>query len=158
MNRMQFLKRVRGTRLTKCESGSSAVEFALIAPVLFFSLLASVDIGLAVNERMIVDQALRAGAEQAMADPGATTVKSVAEYAAMQSFSVGGSGGSLGEISIAVNDYCACPGTSVSVSCSGTCSGGGNPYRFYDLSATKTYSSMIIPEMTFNSNMTVQVR
>ena len=158
MSRLQKFRSIKRSRFCRSDSGSSAVEFALVAPVLFFSLLASIDVGLAVNERMIVDQALRAGAEQAMADPGATAVKSVAEYAAMQSFSVGESGGPLGEISITVNEYCACPATTTNVSCSITCSSGGNPYRFYDLSATKTYNSMIIPEMTFNSNMTVQVR
>jgi hypothetical protein len=58
----QLLSRVR--RLG--EDGVSAVEFALIAPILFLSLLAMVDVGFAIHERMTIDHVLRAGAQEAM--------------------------------------------------------------------------------------------
>jgi Flp pilus assembly protein TadG len=46
------------------EDGVSAVEFALIAPILFLSLLAMVDVGFAIHERMTIDHVLRAGAQE----------------------------------------------------------------------------------------------
>lgn len=149
--------------LRKSDDGSSAIEFGLIAPILFFSLLATIDIGMAVNERMIVDQSLRAGAEQAMYDPGAATVKTVATNAARHAFKVDGSGGSLGDMSINVQEFCACPSlTSAQVACNAICTtdAGGStaPYKYYSLAGEKTYDSIIIPAMTFNSSLTVMVR
>lgn len=153
----------RAASLRRNEDGSSAIEFGLITPILFFALLATIDIGMAVNERMIVDQSLRAGAEQAMYDPGAASVKAVAANAARQAFNVDGNGGSLGEMSINVSEFCACPSlTSTPVACNALCTtdAGGStaPYKYYSLAGQKTYDSIIIPAMTFNSNMTVMVR
>ena len=118
---------------------------------------------MAVNERIVVGQALRAGAEQAMYDPGVSVVEMVAKDAARQAFEVDGSGGSLGEMTITVTETCECPNaTGVQVACSAICtlSTGGevSPYKYYELSGQKTYESIIIPEMTFNSEIRVMVR
>ena len=150
-------------KLKSQDDGVAAIEFGLFTPVLFFSLLATIDVGMAVNERMLVDQALRAGAEQAMYDPGSSTVQSVVEDAGRLAFNVNGSGGSLGTMTVTVTEYCACPSAStVQVSCSTTCttSAGGAeaPYKYYTVAGQKTYDSIVIPAMTFNSTMTVQVR
>ena len=144
------------------EDGVAAIEFGLFTPILFFSLLASIDIGMAVNERMIVDQALRAGAEQAMYDPGSAVVATVAQDAARQAFEVNGSGGSLGPMTVNVAEFCACPSaTGVQVACSSTCTtlagGAVAPYKYYTLTGQKTYNSIIIPAMTFSPSMTVMV-
>ena len=48
------------------KSGSSAVEFAVGAPVLLIGLIIVTDVGLAVSDRMNLDQSVRAGAEFAM--------------------------------------------------------------------------------------------
>lgn len=153
----------RAASLKSSEDGVAAIEFSLIAPILFFSLLATIDAGMAINERMVVDQALRAGAEQAMYDPGAPAVESVARDAARQAFSVDGSGGSLGNMSVNVVEFCTCPAASgIQVACSALCTAPSGdqsvPYKYYRLSGQKTYQSIIIPAMTFNSEMTVQVR
>ena len=145
------------------EDGASAIEFGLVTPILFFSLLAVIDVGMAVNERIIVGQALRAGAEQAMYDPGVATVETVAKDAARQAFTFDETGGSLGEMSITVTQFCQCPGaTSIQVPCSVTCTldtgGETSPYKYYNLTGQKTYKSIIIPEMTFNSDIKVMVR
>jgi pilus assembly protein CpaE len=162
---MQFPSKIRNkiASLQSKEDGVAAIEFALFTPILFFSLLATIDIGMAVNERMIVDQALRAGAEQAMYDPGASIVETVAEDAARQAFTVDGTGGSLGAMTVNVTEFCACPSaTSTAVACSTTCTtaagGTTSPYKYYTLAGQKTYNSIIIPSMTFNSTMTVLVR
>jgi len=55
-------------KLLRDRSGSSAVEFAVGAPVLLVGLVIVTDVGLAVNDRMNLDQSVRAGAEFAMND------------------------------------------------------------------------------------------
>jgi pilus assembly protein CpaE len=54
-------KKVRD--LKRSEAGVSAIEFALVAPVLALGLVAMADIGLALYERMTIDHVLRAGAQ-----------------------------------------------------------------------------------------------
>ena len=156
--RMMMSIRNKIALLRSRDDGVAAIEFGLFTPILFFSLLATIDIGMAVNERLLVDQALRAGAEQVMFDPGEAFVETVAQDAARLAFEVNGGGGSLGTMTVNVDEYCACPGaTTTPVACSTTCA-AGEIYKYYDLSAQKTYDSIIIPSITFSSNMKVQVR
>jgi Flp pilus assembly protein TadG len=49
--------------------GVAALEFALIAPVLILLLLGVYDIGNAVDEQMVMQQALRAAGQYAMSFP-----------------------------------------------------------------------------------------
>ena len=51
----------------------------------------------------------------------------VAKDAARQAFKVDGTGGSLGEMTITVTQFCQCPGATIQVPCSATCtlSSGG---------------------------------
>src|SRR5687767_11414888 len=69
-------------------SGVAAVEFALLAPVLTFAFLSMVDLGLAANEKMRMDSALRAGAQAAFIDPGADHVREVVAAVAANDFTV----------------------------------------------------------------------
>ena len=55
------LRRAKGD-----EAGASAVEFGMFAPILLFGVLMTVDIGMALGERMEMDHIVRAGAESAM--------------------------------------------------------------------------------------------
>jgi Flp pilus assembly protein TadG len=49
--------------------GVAALEFALIAPVMILLLLAAYDIGNAVDEQMVLQQALRAAGQYAISFP-----------------------------------------------------------------------------------------
>jgi Flp pilus assembly protein TadG len=55
------------------DSGTAAVEFALVLPLLLVIALALVQVGLLVRDRLLVEEAARAGARQASisADPAA---------------------------------------------------------------------------------------
>ncbi len=66
----RFSLKQRLQQLKKSEAGVSAIEFALIAPIMAFGLVATADVALAVHERMTIDHVLRAGAQAAMTDPG----------------------------------------------------------------------------------------
>lgn len=56
-------------RFMRATSGVSAIEFALIVPILALMLVAMLEIGRGIQNRMMIDSVLRAGAHVAM-QPG----------------------------------------------------------------------------------------
>lgn len=139
--------------LRRGEDGVSAVEFALFAPILFFGLLATVDLGLAIYERMTIDHVLRAGAQAAMADPGKPGVLTVLNTTAAKNFP-----GADAPV-FTVDRDCACPeAKGTVVACSTTCSGPTSTFIYYHLSGAKDYQGMIIPKIALGPKMQVQVR
>lgn len=126
------------------QDGVSAVEFALIAPVMIGALLGMVDVGMAIGERMSIDHVVRAAAQVAISDPGAATVQQVLEDL------------SAGKGYIVVADYyCPCPGDEA---CAEPCTDPAG-HTGYLLRAETTYVSMITPlEIPMESVVRVQVR
>jgi Flp pilus assembly protein TadG len=57
---------VRGRRHIRSESGQTAVEFALVAPLLVLILLAILQLGVAFNAYVTLTDATRAGARKAI--------------------------------------------------------------------------------------------
>lgn len=152
-------------RLRRSEDGVAAVEFSLLAPILFFAALATVDIGMALGERMTIDHVLRAGANYAMADPGESAVQNALETTAKKNFTVNkvepGDGQatspSAESIFFEVNRFFACSDApSVAVPSPSDC--GVDYYTFYRLDAAKIYSAMILPNISFNPAIQVQIR
>lgn len=144
------------------ESGLSAIEFGLLAPMLFFSLLAATDIGFAINDRITLDHVLRAGAQVAMTDQGVAHVQNRLQQVACESYSVETvCVTSKPRItSLAASSYCICPTTGATdVSCTSTC--GAEPNRFYRLSVQRTYTPRFLPTMSafnFAPAVLVEVR
>ncbi|MDK1385675.1 AAA family ATPase [Sinorhizobium sp. 8-89] len=144
------------------ETGASAVEFALIAPVLALALVAMADLGFAIYERMTLDHALRAGAQAAMADPGATQV-----YKVMQS-TLAKSANLANTTVAAVTRYCACPENAdvkpeTAPECGKTpCANSAPELIFYRLDAATLYRPMsapeVLPDFDLNSSIQVEVR
>jgi Flp pilus assembly protein TadG len=136
------------------ERGVSAVEFALIMPVFLLALLATVDVGFAVSERMSIDHILRAGAQRAMTDPGRQPVLDVlTTTAANRSSDVEGA------LALDATRFCACPGnTATAVSCTSVCTGSLPPFAFYRISAAHHYSGIILPKIPLDRAIQVQVR
>lgn len=144
-------------RLRRCESGVSAVEFGLLAPMIFFSFLAMVDVGLAINERMYVDQVLRSGGQPAMRDHGETTVRTVLQRAVCKSGETFPSCAQISEMTFSADRYCVCPTTGVrDTTCTSTCA--IKPRKYYELSATRSYEGIFLPRMDFAPSVTVEVR
>ncbi len=140
--------------------GVSAVEFALVAPVLVLALVSSTDIGLAEYQHMTIGHILRAGAQSAMSDPGQAQVLSTLQNTATKNFTLG-TGGSVSSSALTVNvvRFCACAAApDTSVACSTTCSGSVATEIFYTLSASIVYRGMVMPSMTFAPVLKVQVR
>lgn len=147
--------------LLRHEGGVSAVEFALLAPMLVFGLLMMVDVGLAVFQRMTMDHILRAGAQRATVDPGVTEVRKVLEVTAAENFTLGVSASSVSKpaLTLMVERYCVCPGNhGTKVVCSTICAGSAATLAYYSLSASSTYPGMLLPDISFKPVVQVQVR
>lgn len=142
------LAALRGfARFLACRRGTSATEFALIAPMVAFGMIGAVDVGLAVQQKMSLDHALRSAAQMAILDPGETAVRTAATQMA----------GGLATPS--VTRYCACPeNTDLAVACSTTCPGPTYTSVYYRLSASKQYVGYFLPAFTLGSSAKVRIR
>lgn len=143
------------------DAGVSAVEFALLAPMLVFALLATVDLGLALTERMTIGHILRAGAQGATEDVGITSVDRILRTTAAKNMTVAAAGttGDDSSLALTVSRICSCPDQpSVAVACSATCTGSAPTQIFYALSGQKTYAGLILPRFSQSGSLQVQVR
>ena len=145
----------------RSESGTAATEFALVSPVLVLACLGMVDIGMALGERMAIDDSLRAAAEGAMLDAGEAKVTDLLNASASNNFSIA-SDGQVNSQSLvtSVDRFCACPeSANTEVSCTATiCAGGKTPYHYYLLSAEKKSSSIFLPNFGLQASLLVQVK
>ncbi|MGH0356775.1 AAA family ATPase [Sinorhizobium meliloti] len=154
--------RKKAGELKTSEAGASAVEFALVAPVLALGLVATADLGLAIHERMTIDHVLRAGAQAALADPGAAQVQKVLVSTLAQSPRVASA------TLPAVKRYCACPENAdvapeAAPQCGTvTCANAKPQFVYYRLAAAKSYRPMslpaVLPVFELGSSMQVQVQ
>jgi pilus assembly protein CpaE len=142
-------------------SGSSAVEFAVAAPVLIIGLIIVTDVGLAVGDRMNLDQSVRAGAEFAMNNvEDETTIEDMVKSAATGAY--GQNLNNINSAKIPVVDAtrsCECPDSpGTAVSCTVLCTGDVPPSIYYDIQASKNYQGIFIPDFAMNTEIKVQVR
>lgn len=146
---------------SRCRQGVAASEFALIAPVLGFTLLASIDLGLAISERMAIDHVLRAGAQAAIADPGEGGVLEVMRSTAQTNFALADESSQDGELSLAlsVSRYGACAeDVDFAVEPSTICAGSNPTFIYYRLTAKKSYTGWLAPDIEFERAAHVQIR
>lgn len=72
------------TRYIKNNRGQTLVEFALILPVLLLLLVGTMDVGLLINQHMILSEAAREGARSAALGGSNDIVRDVVRTAARQ--------------------------------------------------------------------------
>lgn len=139
------------------EPGVSAIEFALIAPLVLTMLLMMTDFGLAVQQRMTMDHILRLGAEAAMrgateAQIAATLDAAVTDHAHARMSTL---------VVAAPIRVCRCPETGdAPVDCAADCADGTTPYLFHEFSAQLPYRSLLMGnrlDITLRSRLMVQV-
>lgn len=141
----------------RAEAGVSAIEFALIAPLVVGMLLMMADFGLAIQQRMTMNHILRIGAEAAMrgatdAQIAATLEAAVADHA----------GPRMSTLVVAPPmRLCRCPETAdAPVDCATDCAGGRAPDLFHEFSATLPYRSILAGDglsITLRGRLLVQV-
>ena len=141
--------------------GASAIEFAIMAPVLIVGLLVVADVGLAVNDRMRLDQAARAGAEFAMNSvDDAATIEDMVKASA-----TGAYGDDLNDVDsskipdVAAAMYCECPDApGVAASCGNLCAGDVVPSAYWRIEASKDFNGVFVPAFPIATQITVQTR
>ncbi len=145
----------------KTRRGAAAVEFAIGAPVLLGGLVIMVDLGLAMNARMNLDQAVRAGAEFVMGE--VTDTDQLEEQVA--SAATGFSSDDPNNVdnrprpTVSAVKVCKCPSSTAAVSCTALCAANQKPpYAYYDLDAEATYDAIFLPDFTLRTAIEVQVR
>ena len=156
---LQWTRRQAG-RLLRCTAGVSAIEFALLAPVLILGAFATVDVGRAIYERMMIGQSLRAAAQLAMQGADANQVHDVLREVASENFVISVDGSiQEGPLSTSVQPDCACPGeTFVQLDCTSVCDSGIGARKFYRLSASKTFQAVLLPDFGLGGSVAVMAR
>ena len=139
--------------LARCKRGATAVELALIAPVLAALALGLFEYFGATNQAMQLASAARAGAEYAMSYPS--------DSAGIEQ-AVNGSGQlAAAGLSIAVSQLCECP-DGTAVSCTDTCAGNlSNVFVRVALSQPARSiltASGVMSGYTLSSSATLRVR
>lgn len=153
---MMSLKALLG-RLAKCQRGVSAVEFSLLAPFMTIGALSTVDAGMAVYDKMMMTQVLRAGSQSAIGASSLAEVQQILTATAADNFTVAAGGANQpGELALGVTQYCVCPNNlTVVINCSDPCGGLSDPLQFYDLTASIEFDGVILPGFTLSGEMKV---
>ena len=143
-------------RLATCQAGVSAVEFSLLAPFMTIGALSTVDAGMAVYDKMMITQVLRAGSHSAIGTSSVAEVQAILEATAADNFTVAQGTAMPGELSLGVTQYCVCPDDMATVvACTTTCNGGSDPAQFYDLTASLEFDGVMLPGFTLSGEMKV---
>lgn len=124
----------------------------MLAPALLVSLLATVDYGMGMSQRMALDHVLRAGAQSAMFDLDTSAVEAAMSSAAQLTFSDG-------MPTMSVERFCACPDApEAAVACTTVCTASEPTFTYYRMNAELTYAGILVPPMDFERSLRVQVR
>jgi Flp pilus assembly protein TadG len=139
------------------EKGLSGIEFAMIAPVLILSFIATADFGLAIYAKMEVENAAQAGTEYAARNGYTSSSISSAITSATNMSGI--------TATPAPSQFCGCPSTSgvTTASCGTNCASGATAGTYVSASAQATYSTIIsypgVPaSYTFSSTSTVRIK
>lgn len=134
-------------KFSRDESGVSAVEFALIAPVLLFSLLGVVDVANVVYQRSDMESALRSGIQYFM-NGGDDLAR--AEAVVNDAWTTKPDG-----VSVVAERFCLCDTTPHA--CNVLCDDDTYPASYNRLRATATFPG-ILTEDAHEATQSVRVR
>lgn len=146
-NPLSFLASIKGV---------AAAEFGLLTPVFALCLIAMLDVGLAINERMYLDRVLRSGAQLVM--NGTDDIAELESAVLNASESEDDSPPTLDTVdyNLNINRSCECDGAAGA--CNDRCASGKPPSLFYDFSASQLMNTLLLPAFSVESNVRVQVR
>lgn len=116
-------------RLLRCRQGVTAVEFALTLPLLALTLVGLVEFGLAVNEKMRLVSASRAGAQYGYASSTDTAAVTQA---------VTDAAGIVNPVTVAVATSCGCADGSA-VACDAACGDGSQRRSYVTVTVTESW-------------------
>ena len=132
-------------RFIREESGASAVEFALMAPVLVLLLLGLADMGLLVVERVQIQTLTTAAAEYVVRTQDDTNLPIVAAEVYP---------GNMNDITLESEFECECADGEAQI-CPVSCADGDYQRRFISVSASGNFSPLF-PYYGLSDNITLQ--
>lgn len=133
-------------RLLYDRRGASALEVALLAPLLVFGLLGMADAGFEIGARMELDRVVRSGAQAALSLNN--------DAAAIQTIALAASASQEG-LEVEVRRVCAC--AAAAASCTAAC-GGGAPSVYYDIAALRQRDGLLFGDREIASRTRIKVR
>lgn len=116
-------------RLLRDRQGNALIEVSLVFPILLFILLATINIGLILQQYMAVVDSARAGVEYP------TNWATSSDITGMQNAAVTSAGNIPGYQAVS-SILCTCGPGGSNVSCTGTCPGYGHPAQYAQVTAT----------------------
>ena len=125
-----FLRRLTA-RLGSSRRGAAAVEFALLAPIVIAALAGIANYGMAMFEKMELENAARAGAQIAITARASTTT--------IQNAVVNATNLSLLTSDVTLTESCWCQDVSATETCGNTCVDGDPAQYFMTVSVSKTF-------------------
>jgi Flp pilus assembly protein TadG len=137
--RWPFAARMRST-LCDCR-GIASLEFAIIATLMVIFVLAGFDLGHAAQQRILLQEAVRAGGQYAMSYPfnSSGTVNTTAITNAISTaLPASWTNATIGTPTASCSCWSSSGGTTASATC--TCSGSATLQRYMTLSASRPYS------------------
>jgi Flp pilus assembly protein TadG len=145
--------RLRGSSLQRDQRGVTAIEFAVIAPIMIGMFISIADLGLGLYTQVQLANAAQAGAAYAMQKGyNGDTMRTVAQASTR-----------LTSVTVATSQFCGCPSTTgVTVTtCASSCGDGLTAGTFAQVIASKAYSTLLsypgIPS-TINMSETATAR
>jgi Flp pilus assembly protein TadG len=127
--------RCSGKKFRRDRRGVTAVEFAIIAPILIGMFVSVIDLGLGLYTQVQLANAAQAGAAYAMQKG----------YNASAMATVAQSSTRLTNLTVATSQFCGCPSATgvTTTSCTASCGDGLTAGTFAQVTATKDYSTLL---------------
>lgn len=166
------MRRLRG----HTDRGASALEFALIMPVVMLIFTAVADLGNALQQSVRLEAAARAGAQVAFTSPGdtqftandpnATLVKNaVLSYLSGWAAASTCTNGIGNGVCVTYTSWCQCPrndnvaSTTYAFNCNADTPPCEDMQRYASVTATRNYSPLLyVPVTTLRGNVELRVR
>lgn len=146
------------------DRGVSALEFALVSPVLLFVMLAIADFGFALEQSIRLEAAVRAGAQTVVGGTYNETKIRQAVSANLLEWRLT-TDTPAGNVTLTPTLVCRCPGTNGTVfNCTtgdpeATCGSPGDFNEYISITATRPYSALFIfPFSTLRGNVELRLR
>ncbi|WP_198369960.1 TadE/TadG family type IV pilus assembly protein [Roseomonas rosulenta] len=146
------------------DSGASALEFALVSPLLIFVMLAVADFGNALQQSIRLEAAVRAGAQTVLGGTyNETRIRNVVS-ANLTDWRLTTDTPS-GNVTLTTSLVCRCPGTNGTVfDCTtgdpvATCGAPGDFNEYVSITATRPYARLFVfPSSTLRGNVELRLR
>ncbi len=138
MSRATVLSGIRES--LRCESGSALLELALILPLIVLMLVGVFDLGLGIQQSLIVSEAARAGTAFGQIPGNDTNLSGMKQAATLTATG-------LQSFTAVASEFCSCTPTGSVISCTSSCPAGS------PLAYVQVKTSAVLPALFNNDGM-----